>query len=91
MSDEEAFSMTRGSRYAITSLAARTQPLRTSGVFQGYTTVGTDDAVVMELDASHEEAEGRIRVIPLHVILAIDVLEVAEEEKAEAQRETMYG
>lgn len=83
--------MTPGSRYRVTSLGSRESPLKTSGTFRGFTTVGTDDAVVMEMDETHGEKAGRVRVIPLHVVLAIDVLEAAAKSKPEAQRETMYG
>ena len=91
--EKEIFMMTKGSRYRLTSAESRERPMRTSGVFQGFATVGTDDAVVMELDENHEEDEGRTRVLPLHMILAIDVLETAEleEEDEETRPETMFG
>ncbi|MCJ2531415.1 MAG: hypothetical protein LN413_03750 [Candidatus Thermoplasmatota archaeon] len=91
--EQNIFMMTKGSRYRLTSVESREAPMRTSGVFKGFATVGTDDAVVMELDENHGEDEGRTRVIPLHMILAIDVLETAEpeEEEEETSRETMFG
>jgi hypothetical protein len=36
----------------------------------------------MELDESHNEDAGKTRVIPGHMILAIDVLSAAEETKS---------
>ncbi|MFQ6013102.1 MAG: hypothetical protein ACE5LS_05610 [Thermoplasmata archaeon] len=89
--EKEIFLMTKGSRYRLTSVESREAPMRTTGVFKGFATVGTDDAVVMELDESHNEDAGQIRVIPLHMILAIDVLEAAEPEAEETPRETMFG
>ncbi len=89
--EQDIFMMTPGSRYRLTSVESREAPMRTSGVFKGFATVGTDDAVVMELDQDHGEDEGRTRVIPLHMILAIDVLETAEPEEEETPRETMFG
>ncbi|MFQ5908491.1 MAG: hypothetical protein ACE5JE_06680 [Thermoplasmata archaeon] len=89
--EKEIFMMTKGSRYRLTSVESRETPMRTSGVFKGFATVGTDDAVVMELDENHAQDEGKIRVIPLHMILAIDVLEAAEPEAEEKARETMFG
>ncbi|MFQ5919626.1 MAG: hypothetical protein ACE5I4_06225 [Thermoplasmata archaeon] len=89
--EQEIFMMTKGSRYRLTSVASRQAAMRTSGVFKGFATVGTDDAVVMELDENHEEDAGTTRVIPLHMILAIDVLEAVEPEEEETPRETMFG
>ncbi len=91
--EQEIFMMTKGSRYRLTSVESRGTSMRTSGVFMGFATIGTDDAVVMEMDENHEEDEGRTRVIPLHMILAIDVLETAEpeEEDEETRPETMFG
>ena len=91
--EKETFVMTKGSRYRLTSAESREAPMRTSGVFKGFCTIGTDDAVVMELDENHEDDEGRTRVIPLHMILAIDVLEAVEpeEEEDETRPETMFG
>lgn len=88
---DEDFALTKGSRYRLTSVGSRDRPLTTSGTFRGYTSVGSDDAVVMELDESHGEKAGRIRVLPLPAILSIDVLEAVQEERPEARRETMYG
>ncbi len=89
--EQDIFMMTPGSRYRLTSVESREAPMRTSGVFKGFATVGTDDAVVMELDENHGGDEGGTRVIPLHMILAIDVLEAAEPEEEETPRETMFG
>jgi hypothetical protein len=89
--EDDIFMMTKGSHYRLTSVESREAPMRTSGVFKGFATVGTDDAVVIELDESHEKDVGRTRVIPLHMILAIDVLEVAEPEEEEPAPETMFG
>lgn len=64
----------------------------TKGIFRGYATIGTDDAVVIELDDSHQELKGKLRLIPLHVVLAVDVLEHVPGEAAKVEKhETMYG
>jgi len=64
----------------------------TKGVFRGYATIGTDDAIVVELDDSHQELKGKLRLIPLHVVLAVDVLEQAPGESPKVEKGgTMYG
>ena len=83
--------LTRGSRYRITSMETRDKPLVTHGVFRGYAAIGPDDGVCMELDASHAELSGKIRIIPSHMIIAIDIVEQAEETKEKEKPGTMYG
>ncbi len=84
-------SLTKGSRYRIESMETREKPLLTHGVFKGYATIGPDDAIVMELDESHKDMAGRIRLIPCHMIIAIDVVQAVEEEKKPEKPQTMYG
>jgi hypothetical protein len=88
---EESVSLTKGSRYRIESMETREKPLLTHGVFKGYATIGPDDAIVMELDESHKDMAGRIRLIPCHMIIAIDVIQAVEEEKKPEKPQTMYG
>lgn len=85
------FSLTRGSKYKIISAETRDHPLVTEGTFLGFSSIGPDEAFVLELGESHGEEAGRTRVIPLHMILAIDVIEVAEEEDEVRPPEKMFG
>ncbi len=88
---EETFVLTKGSKYRLISAQARDKPMETVGVFKGFTSIGPDEALVMELDESHGELSGKIRVVPLHMVLAIDVIEAAEEEEEAREPEKMYG
>ena len=64
----------------------------TKGIFRGYATIGTDDAIVVELDESHQELKGKLRLIPLHVVLAVDVLEQVPGDAPKVEKHgTMYG
>lgn len=78
MKENAVFQMTVGSKYRVRSLESRDKPLISQGIFKGYTAFGHNDAVVMELDESHGEGQGRIRVIPAHMVVAIDVLSTVE-------------
>src|SRR2546427_680742 len=76
--------------WTVEQLAAKLKV--TKGVFRGYATIGTDDAIVVELDDSHQELKGKLRLIPLHVVLAVDVLEQAPGESPKVEKHTtMYG
>lgn len=75
-----------GSKYTIRSLGTKDEPIVSSGVFKGYAVVGNVDAVCMELDGSHGDLKGKVRLIPSHMILTIDILSTAEPKK-EAEEE----
>ncbi|MEF8878815.1 MAG: hypothetical protein V5A64_00290 [Candidatus Thermoplasmatota archaeon] len=71
--------LTEGSEYKITSLGGRNKTIETQGIFRGFISIGIDEnAVLMELDENHDELSGKKRIIPLHVILAIDILKAKE-------------
>ena len=89
--EDKVFTLTKGSRYRIESMETREKPLLTHGTFRGYAAIGPDDAIIVQLDESHKEMEGRIRLIPCHMIIAIDVVEAVEEEKKPDKPQTMYG
>jgi len=85
--DEAAFVLTPGSVYKIKSLESREHPMETVGVFKGYAAVAHDTALVIELDKSHGDDKGRLRLILSHMIISIDVLK-AEKEKFEKETES---
>ncbi len=91
MPDNDYTVLTKGSRYRITSLETRDKPMITHGVFRGYAAIGPEDGICIELDASHAELAGKVRIIPSHMIIAIDVVEQAEEKREKEKPGTMYG
>lgn len=84
---DDTIVLTPGSLYKIKSLESRDKPMETIGEFKGYAAVAHDTAIVMELDKSHGEEKGRLRLIPSHMIISIDVLK-AEKEKAEKESDS---
>lgn len=92
MSDPAPVALTKGSHYRIESMETRDHTKVTEGVFRGYATIGPDDAVVIELGESHGEMKGKLRMVPLHVILSVDVLEQRPVETPPREKQgTMYG
>ncbi len=88
----DVIALTKGSRYRVESMETRERTKVTKGIFRGYATIGTDDAIVVELDDSHQEMKGKLRLIPLHVILAVDVMEQVPGEAPKGEKPgTMYG
>jgi hypothetical protein len=89
---EENFSLVAGSSYLIRSAESREKPMETRGKLRGFASIGQETAVAMELDESHGDSAGKIRFIPLNVIMSIDVLKSVEkqEEKKEQSPEGVY-
>lgn len=82
--------LTKGSKYRVKSLEAKDKPLVTHGIFRGYTAIGSNEGICIELDESYREAAGRIRVIPCHMILSIDVIKAEEEKEKMKERPSPY-
>lgn len=85
---EDRVQLTLGSRFAIRSVGTRDEVLVTRGTFKGIVSVGAADGIAMELDDSHDDLTGKIRVIPSHVILAVDILELKEPDADHRQEES---
>ena len=87
MNDEKKMELTEGSIYKVTSLGARDAVLETEGAFKGFISIGVDETgLLMELNESHGDLVGKIRIVPLHVILLIDVLDAKENEKKDDEK-----
>jgi hypothetical protein len=88
MSDE--VKLTVGSTYLIKSVLTRESVQETEGVFKGVTTIGTSDALIMELKAG--PMKGKIRLIPSHMVVSLDMLEraKAEEKKKSSEDENVH-
>ena len=80
--------LTLGSRYKVRSLASREATLETSGVFRGIVSVGTIDGIAMEVEEG--DMKGKIRVLPTHMVLAIDIVEAAKKEEEASENLDMH-
>jgi len=88
---EETFSLVVGSSYLIRSAESSEKPLVTRGKLRGYATLGQETGVTIEMDASHGDDNGRLRIIPVLIILSVVILKTEEpEEKEEEQPDTVY-
>jgi hypothetical protein len=66
------------------------QAIESPGVFRGLVSIGGDNALAIELESSDRDENGRIRLVPVSALLAIDILEAAkvEEEKRNEPAQT---
>jgi hypothetical protein len=77
--------LTPGSRVQVRSAGTRDEALVSTGVFKGLVSVGGDNSLAIELDGPGEE-HGRMRLVPLNALLAIDILEAAQKPPEEEKR-----
>jgi hypothetical protein len=78
----QRFVLSEGSTYLIQSIGKRDETLITEGRFLGYTRIGSDEAICIEMKGPGK----KVRMIPVHMILAIDIIsEVKPDEKKKAK------
>ena len=76
-----------GSKYRIMSQGGDDKPIVSNGEFRGYAAFAQETALCLKLDQSHGEEEGRMRFIPYHAILTIDVITMATQEAKKKENE----
>jgi hypothetical protein len=77
--------LTSGSRVKVRSAGNREEALVSSGIFRGLVSIGGDNSLAIELDDTVKEEKGRIRLIPLSALLAVDVVEAVKPEEEKRQ------
>lgn len=75
-----AIALVPGSRVIVRSAGPEEEAIVSTGVFRGLVSIGGDSALAIELDGSNHEEKGRIRLVPLSALLAIDIVEAAKPE-----------
>lgn len=80
--------LTKGSQYRIESMESRDRTVITNGEFLGFTMMGNIDGVAIRLDESHKELQGKLRIIPSHMIVTLDVMEAKKEEPEKEKKGT---
>jgi hypothetical protein len=72
-----------GSRVRVRSAGPDEEPIDSTGFFRGLVSIGGDNTLAIELEGASGEEKGRIRLVPVPALLAVDILEAAkpEEEK----------
>jgi hypothetical protein len=75
--------LTPGSRVRVRSAGPDETAIDSTGVFRGLVSIGGDNTLAIELEGGAGDEQGRLRLVPVPAVLAIDILEAAkpEEEK----------
>jgi hypothetical protein len=89
--DTEQF-VIKGSKYRVVSKNGDGTPIISTGEFRGYAAFASEIAIAVKLDTA-DGTEGRMRFIPYHAILAIDVIAMAPQKAKEESKESQvyYG
>jgi hypothetical protein len=85
--------LTPGSKVIVRSAGTENEAIVSAGTFRGLVSVGGDNVLAIELDGSGGEEKGRIRIVPVPAILAVDIIEAAkadEEKRAEPAQSPGY-
>jgi len=88
-----AIALTPGSKVTVRSAGTESQAIVSSGIFRGLVSISGDNALAIELDGSDGEPKGRVRIVPVPAVLAIDILEAAkadEEKRSEPPQSPGY-
>ena len=82
-SKRPAIALTPGSHVRLRSAGPEEKAIVSTGMFRGLVSIGGDSALAIELDGSDGDEKGRVRLVPIPALLAVDILEAAkaEEEK----------
>jgi hypothetical protein len=86
-------SLTKGSKWKVISSGGNREPIVSTGVFRGYVAFGHDSAISIELDSTHGEDAGRVRVIPCTAVMSLDLISIEQEgeEKGTEERGVYFG
>jgi hypothetical protein len=86
--NDSGIKLTKGSKYIVKSLMSKEQCLETEGIFKGYTVIGGDEGMCMLLSDKHDKLAGKIRVIPLGMLISIDIIDAKKEKKSKDKQDS---
>ncbi len=88
---EREIELIPGSKYIIYSVGSEKEIMQTSGTFIGYSYISKDEGgICIKMDSSHGAKKGLIRIIPISMILAIDIIEEKKRKKKKKEEEATH-
>lgn len=82
--------ITSGSKCIVYIASDHSELEKTSGTFEKFISIGEDLAMVIVLDEANKELNGKMRIIMVNAISAIDILELKEEVKKSEEDKATY-
>lgn len=72
----------KGSMCVITTVGKKDEPLVTEGKFVGYVSLSGVPALILETGGKKDDFR---RIVPIHMILSIDVMEEGEDDEEKGE------
>lgn len=91
MTDDEDLQLVPGSTYRVQSVGHNDALVESQGEFKGFLSLSSGQGLVLELGEDHGDLAGKQRIIPVHMLLTIDILEAAEPEEEEEESHIHYS
>ncbi|MEM0161287.1 MAG: hypothetical protein QXO58_03315 [Thermoplasmata archaeon] len=82
--------ITSGSKCVVYIASDHSELEKTSGTFEKFISIGEDLAMVLILDETHKELKGKMRIIMVNAISAIDILDLKDEVKKNEEDKATY-
>lgn len=79
MSNDENYSLVKGSVYRVTSAGSAESAIETEGEFIGYQQFGDESAIAVRISTGKEA--GKVRIVPCSAVLYVDVIKQVKEPK----------
>jgi hypothetical protein len=83
----EEFEFTEGSKYKIYSISSKEKLMETLGTFKGYVNIGEETGFLIEI---RENRKKTMRIIPLQMIVAIDIITTKDKKNDKTTKENTY-
>jgi hypothetical protein len=82
--------LTEGSKCIVYSMGSEKETLITRGTFVGNAYIGKDEGICIKMDDSHGDMKGKIRIIPVSMVISIDLIRKRRKEKKDDADATRY-
>ena len=79
-----------GTKCVVCSMGSEKETLVTKGAFVGNAYIGKEDGICIKMDSSHKEMKGKIRIIPVSMVISIDILEKKRNRKQKEEDLSHY-
>jgi len=90
MKNDNKMEITEGSEYKVISLGGRDNVIETEGIFKGFVSIGVDETGLLVAMTGDFDGNEKLRIIPLHVVLAIDIINLKENEKKDDDKQMSH-
>ncbi len=80
-----------GSKCVVHSMGSEKEMLVTKGTFVGNAYIGKDEGICIKMDESHKDTKGKIRIIPVSMVISIDIVKKKSKEHKDRDANHYYG